>query len=214
MPSLRLSRRHQLKGNIDERRQDQGQPRECSRQHRPKNCARPRPRGTKRASSRFEFAALFRPDLVRRGGSAHVRNRRGRGQRRNPPIGLPHRRSGHRFAPRTSSRNQFLTDRLNDEYYESRANRRTKLAFIFKLLRPNAPDIPMPALSKYLTSTPQGPEKLATILSQEAKQLMAMDRYEKRALSRRKFAIREFDTARCKPEIDENLGCIMLVRPK
>ena len=77
----------------------------------------------------------------------------------------------------------------------------TKPAFIFKLLRPNAPDIPMPALSKYLTSTPQGPEKLATILSQEAKQLMAMDRYEKRALSRRKFAIREFDTARCKPEI-------------
>ena len=102
------------------------------------------------------------------------------------------------------ARNQFLTDRLNDEYYESRANRRTKLAFIFKLLRPNAPDIPMPALSKYLTSTPQGPEKLATILSQEAKQLMAMDRYEKRALSRRKFAIREFDTARCKPEIMKN----------
>jgi len=102
------------------------------------------------------------------------------------------------------ARNQFLTDRLNDEYYESRANRRTKLAFIFKLLRPNAPDIPMPALSKYLTSTPQGPEKLATILSQEAKQLMAMDRYERRALSRRKFAIRKFDTARCKPEIMKN----------
>jgi hypothetical protein len=102
------------------------------------------------------------------------------------------------------ARNQFLTDRVNDEYYESRANRRAKLAFIFKLLRPNAPDIPMPALSKYLTSTPQGPEKLATILSQEAKQLMAMDRYEKRALSRRKFAIREFDTARCKPEIMKN----------
>jgi hypothetical protein len=102
------------------------------------------------------------------------------------------------------ARNQFLIDRLNDEYYESRANRRTKLAFIFKLLRPNAPDIPMPALSKYLTSTPQGPEKLATILSQEAKQLMAMDRYEKRALSRRKFAIREFDTTRSKPEIMKN----------
>ena len=100
------------------------------------------------------------------------------------------------------ARNQFLTDRLNDEYYESRANRRTKLAVIFKL--PAQPDIPMPALSKYLTSTPQGPEKLATILSQEAKQLMAMDRYEKRALSRRKFAIREFDTARGKPEIMKN----------
>jgi hypothetical protein len=64
--------------------------------------------------------------------------------------------------------------------------------------------IPMPALSKYLTSTPQGPEKLATILSQEAKQLVAMDRYERRALSRRKFAIKEFDTSRCKPEIMKN----------
>jgi hypothetical protein len=94
------------------------------------------------------------------------------------------------------ARNQFLTDRLNDEYYESRANRRAKVAVILKLLRPNAPDIPMAALSKYLTSTPQGPQKFATILSQEAKQLLAMDRYERRALSRRKFAIREFDVAR------------------
>ena len=69
-------------------------------------------------------------------------------------------------------------------------------AVLLELLRPNAPDIPMPALSKYLTSTPQGPQKFATILLQETKQLLAMDRYERRALSRRKFAIREFDVAR------------------
>jgi uncharacterized small protein (DUF1192 family) len=94
------------------------------------------------------------------------------------------------------ARHQFLTDKLNDEYYESRANRREKIAFIFELLRPKAPNIPMPVLSKYFTSTPQGPEKLATILSQEAKHLSVFDRYERRALSRRKFCIREFDLAR------------------
>ena len=41
-----------------------------------------------------------------------------------------------------------------------------------------------------------GPEKLATILCQEIKKLRAMDRYERRARSRRKIAIREFDAAR------------------
>jgi hypothetical protein len=47
-----------------------------------------------------------------------------------------------------------------------------------------------------VTSTPQGPRKLATILSQESKHLLAMDRYERRAASRLKFAIRAFDAAR------------------
>jgi hypothetical protein len=94
------------------------------------------------------------------------------------------------------ARNQFLTNLLNDEFYDSHASQRAKVNLICKLLRPNAPEIPVEALSKYLTtSTLQGPQKLATVLSQEAKQLLAMDRYERRALSRRKFAIREFDVA-------------------
>jgi len=92
-----------------------------------------------------------------------------------------------------NARNQFLTDKLNDGYYESRASRREKISF---LLRRKGPRIPEPELLKYLTSTPQGPEKFALILSQEAKQLSIFDRYERRALSRRKIAIREFDAAR------------------
>jgi hypothetical protein len=94
------------------------------------------------------------------------------------------------------ARQQFLTIKLSDEYFESRADRREKMASIFELVRPDGPHIPEPALAKYLTSTPQGSEKFAIILSQEAQILFRMDRYERRALSRRKFAIREFDLAR------------------
>ena len=96
-----------------------------------------------------------------------------------------------------SARHQLLFDTLNKENYESYANMRMKVKLLRALLRPNPPDISMEAL-EFATSTPQGPDKLATILSGEAKKLLAMDRYEGRALSRRKFAIRAFDAARAR----------------
>jgi hypothetical protein len=96
-----------------------------------------------------------------------------------------------------SARHQFLVDTLSKENYESYANMRMKVKLQRALLRPNPPDISTEALEfATSTSTPQGPDKLATILSGEAKKLLAMDRYERRALSRRKFAIRAFDAAR------------------
>jgi hypothetical protein len=84
------------------------------------------------------------------------------------------------------ARYRLLRHALSNPHYESRAG----------LLSSKAPDMSMEALEKFLASTPQGPHKFATILSQEAKRLLAMDRYERRALSRRKFAIRAFDAAR------------------
>ena len=96
-----------------------------------------------------------------------------------------------------SARHQFLFDTLSKENYESCGNMRMQVKLPRSLLRPNPPDISMEAL-EFATSTPQGPDKLATILSGEAKKLLAMDRYEGRALSRRKFAIRAFDAARAR----------------
>jgi hypothetical protein len=66
---------------LDERPQDQGQPRECAGQHRPENRAGPRSRGAKRISPRFEPARLPRSSFVRRGRNARARSCRDRGQR-------------------------------------------------------------------------------------------------------------------------------------
>jgi hypothetical protein len=95
-----------------------------------------------------------------------------------------------------SARHQLLSGALSNPHYDSRANAREKFKLIASLLRPNAPDMSIADLGKFVTTTPQGPHKFATILSQEAKRFLAMDRYERRALSRRKFAIRAIDEAR------------------
>jgi hypothetical protein len=48
----------------------------------------------------------------------------------------------------------------------------------------------------YESRAGDGPQKLASILSQATKELLAMDRYERRAVSRRKRAIWALDEAR------------------
>ena len=60
----------------------------------------------------------------------------------------------------------------------------------------NASEKTMAGREKFVPLTPQDANKIANILGRGAEALKAMDRYERRVRSRRKFAIRAFDMAR------------------
>jgi hypothetical protein len=95
------------------------------------------------------------------------------------------------------ARHQLLSPALSsNSLHDSRANRPEKMTAIPHLPLANASEIPMAARERFVPLTPQDANKIATIFSRGAKALKAMDRYERRARSRRKFAIRAFDMAR------------------
>ena len=87
------------------------------------------------------------------------------------------------------ARHQLISRALADADYSFLADAQKKMQVALRLMRQKD----VSAAEAELKSAE--PHKFATILSQEAKRLLAMDRYERRALSRRKSAIRAFDEA-------------------
>ena len=103
------------------------------------------------------------------------------------------------------ARYQLLSRALGDPVYESPGTVKKKTLLVSRLARTLGPDalitpgfvgLVVDAVDSVLVAKPEGPDKFATILSNIAPQLAVMDRYERRALSRRKFATRGFDAAR------------------
>ena len=94
-------------------------------------------------------------------------------------------------------RHQILSQALSDPDYESEVMLRKKSALVLRCARRSDLNKPLPDnVMELLSAKPEGPNKFATILADKSRQLLALDRYERRALSRRKFAIRAFDAAR------------------
>jgi hypothetical protein len=95
------------------------------------------------------------------------------------------------------ARDRFLADKLGQSDYQKRSTVRLKLRLLRRNLLGRMTGIPFfQGIIDSLDQFPDGAEKFALILQQEARQLALFDRYENRARRRRSRGIRALDDAR------------------
>ena len=99
-----------------------------------------------------------------------------------------------------NSRRQLITRLFVDPGFQPTQVHQQQLRVAKMVLggkRPRTPSIDVYEVGDMLSPKPlEGEEKLAIILEEKISEFAALDRYERRALSRRKAAIRNFDAAR------------------
>lgn len=105
-----------------------------------------------------------------------------------------------------SARHELFVRMLNDQHYapkKSLAAFPRKRRMLRRIIRIFGPDTALPPdVADMLRVQPVGLDRFKAILSDVLRACILIDRYERRARSRRKFAIRELDLAR--REIDQN----------
>jgi hypothetical protein len=97
-----------------------------------------------------------------------------------------------------SARHQFLSEALaGHNVFEDSSSQADGMESHEAISDAQAGRGPLAAfVERFLTAADDGPGKLAIVVSKGTKRLQAFDRYERRALSRRKSAIQTLDEAR------------------
>ena len=153
-----------MKTPLDERLQNQGQPRERSGQHRPKNRAGPCRCGRNALRHALSLPLYSNPTLskeVEALAAPNLRLLRINAEIRQLACRIAEAQIDLRRV--RHARHQFLSDNLNNTHNDARANMHDKKGVIGKLSRSDLSQLSMDALFEYaMTPMPEEPQKSAT----------------------------------------------------